>query len=291
MSFRMLTAMVTPYDSDLQVNYDKAGELAQYLLDHGSDGIVVSGTTGESPVLSTAEKLKLFKQVKAQVGNKAEVWAGTGSYNTQETIHLSREAESIGVDGLLLVVPYYNKPSQEGLYQHYKAIAESVSIPIMLYNIPGRTGTNMMPETVALLAEIDNIVALKESTGMMDQMSLLKQIVPEKVAIYSGDDSLTLPMLALGGIGVVSIASHLIGPQIRQMMDTFALGDIKGARELHNQLFPMFKGLFITTNPVPVKEALNIMGMNVGGVRLPMYRANEAEIGKLRKLLADYGLI
>ncbi len=291
MSFKMLTAMVTPYDSDLQVNYSKAGELAQYLVDHGSDGIVVSGTTGESPVLSTSEKLQLFEQIKKQVGSQVEVWAGTGSYNTQETIHLSREAEKIGVDGLLLVVPYYNKPSQEGLYQHYKAIAESVSIPIMLYNIPGRTGVNMVPETVARLAEIDNIVALKESTGMMDQMSMLKKIVPDKVAIYSGDDSLTLPMLALGAVGVVSIASHLIGPQIKLMIDAFARGDIQASRELHNQLFPMFKGLFITTNPVPVKEALNIMGMDVGGVRLPMYCANQGEISQLKQLLADYALI
>lgn len=291
MSFKMLTAMVTPYDADLQVNYDKAGELAQYLVDHSSDGIVVSGTTGESPVLSTTEKLQLFQRIKKQVGDQAEVWAGTGSYNTQETIHLSKEAEKIGVDGLLVVVPYYNKPSQEGLYQHYKAVAESVSIPIMLYNIPSRTGVNMVPETVARLAEIDNIVALKESTGLMDQMSMFKKIVPDKVAIYSGDDSLTLPMLALGAIGVVSIASHLIGTEIKQMMDAFAKGDIKGARDQHNQLFPMFKGLFITTNPVPVKEALNIMGMDVGGVRLPMYGANQAEISQLKQLLADYKLI
>ncbi len=291
MSFRMFTAMVTPYDDQLQVNYEKAAELAQFLVERDSDGIVVSGTTGESPVLSKDEKLQLFAQVKAAVGDKAEVWAGTGSYNTQETIQLSQGAEKLGVDGLLLVVPYYNKPSQEGLYLHYKAVAESVSIPIMLYNIPSRTGINMLPETVARLAALDNVVALKESTGMMDQMSVLKNILPEKVSVYSGDDSLTLPMLALGGQGVVSIASHVIGPQIKQMMEAFAAGDVKGAQALHNELFGMFKGLFITTNPVPVKQALNLMGMDVGGVRLPMCGANVGEITQLKQLLTSYNLL
>ncbi|MEQ8199827.1 MAG: 4-hydroxy-tetrahydrodipicolinate synthase [Syntrophomonadaceae bacterium] len=291
MSYKMFTAMVTPYDADLQVNYDKAGDLALYLIDRGTDGIVVCGTTGESPVLSKPEKLQLFKQVKASVGDKAEVWAGTGSYNTQETIELSREVEKLGMDGLLLVVPYYNKPSQEGLYQHYKAIAASVSLPIMLYNIPGRTGVNMLPETVSRLAELDNVVALKESTGLMDQMSALKNMLPDKIAIYSGDDSQTLPMLALGAQGVVSIASHLIGPQIKQMMEAFARGDVKGAQSLHNHLFAMFKGLFITTNPVPVKQALNLIGVEVGGVRLPMCGANEGEIAQLKQLLARYNLL
>ncbi len=291
MSYKMFTAMVTPYNADLQVNFDKAGELAQYLIDRGSDGIVVSGTTGESPVLSKSEKLQLFSRVKAVAGDKAEVWAGTGSYNTQETIELSREAEKLGMDGLLLVVPYYNKPSQEGLYQHYKAVAASVAIPIMLYNIPSRTGVNMLPETVARLAELDNVVALKESTGIMDQMSALRNILPEKVAIYSGDDSQTLPMLSLGAQGVVSIASHLIGPQIKQMLNAFAKGDAKEAQSLHNQLFAMFKGLFITTNPVPVKEALNLIGMEVGGVRLPMCGANEGEITQLKQLLSNYQLL
>lgn len=291
MSYKMFTAMVTPYNVELQVNLDKAGELAQYLIERGSDGIVVSGTTGESPVLSKSEKLQLFSQVKAVVGDKAEVWAGTGSYNTQETIELSQEAEKLGMDGLLLVVPYYNKPSQEGLYQHYKTVAASVSIPIMLYNIPSRTGVNMLPETVARLAELENVVALKESTGLMDQMSALKNILPDKMAIYSGDDSQTLPMLSLGAQGVVSIASHLVGPQIKQMMNAFASGDVKGAQLLHNQLFAMFKGLFITTNPIPVKQALNLIGMEVGGVRLPMCSASEGEINQLKQLLASYQLL
>jgi len=290
-ALKMLTAMVTPYHPDLQVNYDRAGEIAEYLADNGSDGIVVCGTTGESPVLTRDEKLQLFSAVKARVGNRVEVWAGTGSYDTQASIRLSQEAEKTGVDGLLVVTPYYNKPSQEGLYQHFKAIAESVSIPIMLYNIPGRSGTNMVPETVARLAAIKNITAIKESSGIMDQMSLLKNVLPESMAIYSGDDSLTLPMLALGAAGVVSIASHVVGKEIKQMLDSFAAGDVKRAQEMHNYLFPMFKGLFITTNPIPVKEALNILGKDVGGFRLPLCNAAEGEIEQLKKLLNRYHIL
>jgi len=290
-ALKMLTAMVTPYHADLQVNYDRAGEIAEYLADNGSDGIVVCGTTGESPVLTRDEKLQLFSVVKARVGNRVEVWAGTGSYDTQASIILSQEAEKTGVDGLLVVTPYYNKPSQEGLYQHFRAIAESVSIPIMLYNIPGRSGTNMLPETVARLAAIKNITAIKESSGIMDQMSLLKNVLPESMAIYSGDDSLTLPMLALGAAGVVSIASHVVGKEIKQMLDSFAAGDVKRALEMHNYLFRMFKGLFITTNPIPVKEALNILGKDVGGFRLPLCNAAEGEIEQLKKLLNSYHLL
>jgi 4-hydroxy-tetrahydrodipicolinate synthase len=289
--FKMYTAMITPYTDNLDVNYDRACEIADYLVDNGSDGIAVSGTTGESPVLHREEKLQLFAAVKARMGRRAEVWAGTGSYDTEATVRLSQEAEKIGVDGLLVVTPYYSKPSQEGLYQHFKAVAASVSLPIMLYNIPGRTGTNMLPETVARLAAIDNIVALKESSGMMDQMSLLKNLLPESMAIYSGDDSLTLPMLALGASGVVSIASHLVGPEIKQMLEAFAGGEVRRAQEIHNHLFPLFKGLFITTNPVPVKEALNMLGKDVGGLRLPLCQAEPKEREQLKNLLLRYGLL
>ncbi len=290
MNLKMYTAMITPYYPDLQVNYERAGEIAEYLTANGSDGIVVCGTTGESPVLSPEEKTRLFAEVKAKVGDRVEVWAGTGSYDTDTSVRLSLAAAKTGVDGLLLVVPYYNKPSQEGIYRHFKAVAERVSIPVMLYNIPSRTGINMMPETVARLAEIENITAIKESSGSMDQMSQLKMLLADKMAIYSGDDSLTLPMVALGAAGVVSIASHLVGNEIKEMLNAFATGDVKRAQELHNYLFPMFKGLFITTNPVPVKEALNLLGKDVGGLRLPLYQANEAEIAQLQELLASYKL-
>jgi len=286
----MLTAMVTPYDEKLEVNYNKAAELAKYLVDNGSDGLVVSGTTGESPVLSMEEKIRLFTVVKEAVGSQIEVWAGTGSYNTRATIELSQKAEQAGADGLLVVCPYYNKPSQEGLYQHFQAVAKSVSIPLMLYNIPGRTGINMLPETVVKLASIDNISSIKEACGNMDQVSQLRTLLPENFAIYSGDDSLTLPMLAIGASGVVSIASHLVGKEIKQMLDAFARGDNARALEIHCRLLPMFKGLFVTTNPVPVKEALNIRGMHVGDFRLPLCNANQDEITFIKNLLSNYNL-
>lgn len=287
---KMLTAMVTPYHENLEVNYDKAEELARYLIANGSDGLVVSGTTGESPVLSVEEKLRLFSTVKEAVDSQTEIWAGTGSYNTRATIELSQEAQKTGVDGLLVVCPYYNKPSQEGLYQHFKAVAESVSLPLMLYNIPSRTGINLLPETVSRLAAIDNISAIKEASGSMDQVSQLKATLPEDFAIYSGDDSLTLPMLALGARGVVSIASHLVGKEIKQMLDAFARGDNAKALEMHRYLFPMFKGLFVTTNPVPVKQALNIMGMQLGAFRLPLCNANQEETEFISNLLMKYKL-
>ncbi|MDD2620040.1 MAG: 4-hydroxy-tetrahydrodipicolinate synthase [Syntrophomonadaceae bacterium] len=288
---RLMTAMITPYDENLKVNLTKAGELAEYLCNNGSEGIVVCGTTGESPVLSSDEKLELYSTVQKRVGDRAMVWAGTGSNNTDSTIKLSREAEKTGVKGIMLVVPYYNKPSQEGLYQHFKKIADSLSVPVMLYNIPGRTNCNMIPDTVARLAAVDNILALKESSGDMDQMSLLNNTLKGKITVYSGDDSLTLPMMALGAHGVVSIASHLAGKKIKAMIDAFTAGKIAEARELHSILFPIFKGLFITTNPVPLKAALNMLGMEVGGLRLPLCQANEKEMQFIRELLLKYDLL
>ncbi len=287
----LLTAMVTPYKDDLSVNYAKAAELAEYLCDNGTEALVVCGTTGESPVLSADEKLKLYETVKERVGSRVPVWAGTGSNDTAATVQLSKKAEKLGVDGIMLVTPYYNKPTQEGLYQHFKAVAENVSQPIMLYNVPGRTSSNLLPETIARLAEIKNVKAVKEASGDMDQVSLLKSIIPEDVLIYSGDDSITLPLMAIGAVGIVSIASHIIGNEIRAMVDAFKRGDMLKARQLHLQLFPMFKGLFITTNPIPVKAALNIMGKEVGGFRLPLTNPSEKEQEFIEKLLTRYNLI
>lgn len=288
---RLLTAMVTPYDENLEINYAKVEEVAKYLADNGSDGIVVAGTTGESPVLSAEEKLQLLDTVKKTVGDKVQVWVGTGSYNTKETAELSKKAENHGADGIMLVTPYYNKPSQEGLYQHFKTIAQGVSTPIMLYNVPGRTSCNLLPETINRLVEIDNIVAVKEASGNMDQVSLLKSLIADNAFIYSGDDSLTLPIMSLGGIGVVSIASHIIGLQIKTMINSFVAGDIQAAAQMHSKLFPIFKGLFITTNPVPVKEALNLRGMNVGGFRLPLTNASLQEIEFIKELLISNNLL
>lgn len=288
---RLLTAMVTPYDDSLQVNYGKAAQIAEFLVENGTQGIVVAGTTGESPVLSEEEKLRLFTVVKKQVGDKVSVWAGTGSNNTQHDIELSHEAEKTGVDGLLLVAPYYNKPSQEGLYQHFRAVAEAVNLPVMIYNIPSRTSCNLLPETVARLAAIENIVAIKESTGDMNQASQLARLLPDTMKVYSGDDSLTLPMMSLGAYGVVSVASHLVGQDIARMIDAFLKGDISEATRIHLALFPIFKGLFITTNPIPLKEALNMMNMQVGGLRLPLTGASDTERTAIREMLAANGLI
>jgi len=283
--------MITPFDDRLQVNYAKAAEVAEHLVQNGTEGIVVAGTTGESPVLSDEEKLRLFATVKEQVGSRVSVWAGTGSNNTQHSIELSREAEKLGVDGVLLVGPYYNKPSQEGLYQHFRAIAEAINIPAMVYNIPSRTSSNILPETIARLAQIDNIVALKESSGDMNQVSQLAYLLPEGMKVYSGDDSLTLPMMALGAHGVVSVASHLVGKDIQRMITAFNNGDTREATRIHLALFPIFKGLFITTNPVPLKEAMNILGLEVGGLRLPLTRASQQEHEFIRNMLMSTGLL
>ncbi len=287
----LLTAMVTPYQEDLSVDYLRAAQLAEYLCDHGSEALVVCGTTGESPVLKPEEKLKLFSVVKERVGGRVPVWAGTGSNDTRATVELSQEADKLGVDGIMLVTPYYNKPTQEGLYRHFKTIAERVQLPVMLYNVPGRTSSNLLPETIARLAEISNIRAVKEASGNMDQVSLLKSLLPDEVVIYSGDDSLTLPLMAIGAQGVVSIASHIVGPEIRTMVDAFKRGELETARRIHLDLFPIFKGLFVCTNPIPVKEALNMMGEGVGGFRPPLCEASESEREFIRNLLNRYQLI
>lgn len=288
---RLMTAMVTPFDANLQVDYQKAGELALHLVRTGSEGIVVCGTTGESPTLAAEEKIRLFAAVKERVGDEVEVWAGTGSNNTLASVALTREATEVGVDGIMLVAPYYNKPSQNGLYEHYRTIAAATNLPVMLYNVPGRTSVNILPETVQKLAQIENIVAIKEASGNMDQVSNLKTLVPDDFTIYSGDDSLTLPMLSIGASGVVSIASHIAGERIKEMIDAFFNGDIARATSLHLGLFSLFKVLFVTTNPIPLKEALNMMGIEVGGLRLPLTGAAENEKAQIRRMLKAMDLI
>ncbi|MBE0466812.1 MAG: 4-hydroxy-tetrahydrodipicolinate synthase [Candidatus Desulforudis sp.] len=288
---RLLTAMVTPFDRNLALNLPMAGKLARHLVETGSDGIVVSGTTGESPTLAKSEKLELFRAVVDEVGGKAVVIAGTGSYSTADSIELTKAAEKLGVDAVMLVCPYYNKPSQEGLYQHFRAVAESTNLPVMLYNIPGRTAVNMLPQTVVRLAEIENIVALKEASGNMDQATELRRTLPENFSIYSGDDSLTLPLMAIGGKGVVSVAGHLVGGRIQEMINAFTSGNITLAGKQHRSLFPLIKGLFITTNPVPVKAALGLTGLAVGGPRPPLVDLDGGEREKLRGLLQDAQLL
>lgn len=288
---RVITAMVTPFDERGELNLPQARKLARHLVDNGSDGLVVSGTTGESPTLSHEEKVELFRAVVDEVGGRAVVIAGTGGYNTRESIALSREAERAGADALLLVCPYYNKPSQEGLYRHFRAIAESTALPVMLYNIPGRTGVNLLPATVARLAEVPNIVAIKEASGSLEQVTEIIRRVPENFAVYSGDDAMTLPILAVGGRGIVSVVAHLVGPRLAEMVNAFRSGNVVLAAKLHRALFPLMKGMFITTNPVPVKAALNLLGFNVGPPRLPLVEATEQEKETLRGLLKQAGLL
>lgn len=280
-----ITAMVTPFDDKLEVNYQAAGRLAKYLADNGSDGIVVAGTTGETPNLTKEEKLNLFKTVKEAVGDSCKVIAGVGTYSTRESIEIVEKLSGYDLDGVMAVVPYYNKPSQEGLYEHFKAIARETDLPMMLYNIPGRSVINLLPATVCKLAEIPNIVCIKEAAGSMDQVSELKGLLPSSFAIYSGDDSLTLPILSLGGAGIVSVASHLVGPQIKKMIIAFQTGDINKALQWHSHLFPIFRGVFVAPNPVPVKFLLNEIGLSVGGYRLPLVGPTSAEQTFLRELL------
>ena len=287
----VITAMVTPMDRQLAVDYDRAAALAKRLADSGSDGLVVCGTTGESPTLSDEEKIRLFRTVREAVGPRAKVIAGTGTYNTAHSIHLTREAERAGCDGVLLVNPYYNKPSQEGLYQHFKAVAESTQLPVMLYNIQGRSAVNCEPATIARLAQIRNIVAVKEASGNLDQMSQIRKLTPPEFHLYSGDDSLTLPLLAVGGTGVVSVASHLAGREIKAMIQAFQAGEVRQALALHLRLLPLFKVLFITSNPTPVKAALALAGFDVGGLRLPLVEVTPKERDQIAAVLKELALL
>lgn len=288
---RVLTAMATPFDGGGEVDWAEVTRLAKHLADSGSDGIVVAGTTGESPTLTDEEKIHLVRTVKDAVGGRAVVVAGTGTYDTKHSIHLTKEAARTGADGILLVNPYYNRPSQDGLYAHFRAIAESTPLPCMLYNIPGRTGVNAMPETIARLAEVPNIVAVKEASGNLDQASEIRRRTPGDFHIYSGDDSLTLPILAVGGTGVVSVASHLVGREIQEMVKAYERGDVRKALVIHVRLFPLFKVLFITTNPVPLKAALNLSGFRVGKPRLPLVEATPKEKEQISAVLKELALV
>jgi 4-hydroxy-tetrahydrodipicolinate synthase len=289
---RVITAMITPFSEDGRVDYGIAEKLAAHLVDHGSDGLVVCGTTGESPTLTWEEEYELFRVVQQAVSGKAKVIAGTGSNSTREAIAATQKAAKLGLDGSLQVVPYYNKPPQEGLYQHFKAIAESTpELPIMLYNIPGRTGQGLQLETIIRLAELPNIVSIKEASGSLDQASEIRRATPPNFSIYSGDDSLTMPLLAVGGAGVVSVASHLVGSQLQQMILAFEAGQVQAAIQTHLRLFPLFKALFLTTNPIPIKAALRLQGWRVGNPRLPLVDIPTDLSAKLKSVMVDLSLL
>jgi 4-hydroxy-tetrahydrodipicolinate synthase len=289
---RVITAMVTPFSSDGSVNYTVAEELAVHLVDNGSDGLVICGTTGESPTLSWSEEDELFKVIKQAVGNRAKIIAGTGSNSTSEAIAATQKAAKLNLDGSLQVVPYYNKPPQSGLYQHFKAIAEACSdLPMMLYNVPGRTSCNLEAETVARLAQISNIVAIKEASGDLEQTCKIRLLTPTSFAIYSGEDALTLPLLTVGSVGVVSVASHLVGNQMQEMIQAFTVGNNETASSIQMKLFPLFEALFMTTNPIPVKAALNLQGWNVGKLRTPLCELQLDLLEKLKIVLKELSLI
>jgi 4-hydroxy-tetrahydrodipicolinate synthase len=289
---RVITAMVTPFDTNGNVNYAVVEKLAEYLAANGSDSIVVCGTTGESPTLTWEEEYELFKVVKSAVNGKAKVIAGTGSNSTSEAIEATQHAAKLGLDGSLQVVPYYNKPPQSGLYHHYEAIAKSCpDLPILLYNVPSRTSQNLLPETVAKLAEISNIVAIKEASGNIDIASQIRATTPPEFTIYSGDDSLTLPLLAVGAKGVVSIASHLVGNRIQEMIQAFEAGQNQLATQIHIELFPLFKVLFCTTNPIPLKAALKMQGWELGAPRLPLTELPENLKQEVESIMQQTSLI
>jgi 4-hydroxy-tetrahydrodipicolinate synthase len=287
---RLLTAMVTPFTEGGAVDYAQAKRLALALLASGSDGVVVSGTTGEAPTLFKEEKLRLFSEVKKAVGDRGSVIAGTGSYNTAESVELSREAERAGVDGLLLVVPYYNKPTQEGLYQHFHTIASSTRLPCIVYNVPSRTITNLAPETAVRLAQVENIVGVKEASGNLEQVARIIREAPKDFLVWSGNDGDTFHIMGLGGYGVISVASHLVGIKIKQMIERCVKGEMAAAAAIHMALLPLVNALFVVSNPCPVKYALNQVGFPVGKPRLPLLEPDPKSAEIIQKTLANIKL-
>ncbi len=289
---RLYTAMITPMYDNEKVDFHKAGVLANHLIENGSDGVVVAGTTGEAPLLTYKEKIELFKVVKEAVGNRGHVIAGTGGNETIEAVEMTRDAEEIGCDASMLVVPYYNKPPQELIYKHFKMVAElSRKIPIILYNIPGRTAVNMLPETVVRLAqEFPNINAIKEASGCIDQIMEIKRLTGNKMKIFSGDDGMTLPILSIGGHGLISVSSHVVGKELKQMINCFLAGDVEYARKINDKLYPIVKSMFLTTNPIPVKTAMNILGHEVGPMRMPMELASGKVFEELKENLEAFGI-
>jgi 4-hydroxy-tetrahydrodipicolinate synthase len=285
----VLTAIVTPFKDDRSVDYDRFRELAQHLADHGSDGLVVAATTGESPTLSDDERLELFRVALDAVGGRASVVAGTGTYSTSHSVHLTERAHAIGVDGFLVVTPYYNKPPQRGIVEHFKAIASASDKPIVVYNIPARVVINIEPETMVQLAEIPTVRAVKQAN---DDLAQAKRIVTETdLDLYAGDDNLLLRFLELGGIGVVSVHSHIVGPQLKAMIRAYRDGDTATAQQIEDELAPSYELLRIQTNPIAIKAALNLLGQEVGGLRLPLVEANESEVARVRDCLERLGIL
>ena len=285
---RLITAMVTPFDERGEVDYAQAKRLATALLDSGSDGLVITGTTGEGPTLTAEEKIRLYAEVKEAIGYRGAVIAGTTDNDTAKSIELSTEAASVGADALLLTVPAYNKPPQEGLYQHFKAIAESTELPCVLYNVTSRTSLNMTDETTLRLSKIDNIVGIKEAGSDLNQITRIIDGAGDDFRVWSGNDDETFSIMATGGYGVVSVLSHLVGNQIKQMMGYLLEGDVEKAAAEHRRLLPLFKVMFTVSNPIPLKYSLNHVGFNVGPMRLPLVPPDEKSAENIRNVLSNY---
>ncbi|MDY6833498.1 MAG: 4-hydroxy-tetrahydrodipicolinate synthase [Chloroflexota bacterium] len=285
---RVLTAMVTPFDREGAVDYEQTKRLAYALIESGSDGIVVAGTTGESSTLSTEEKLRLFTVVKEVVGDRGAVIAGTGGNNTFQSVQLTKEAARISVDGILSVVPYYNKPTQEGLFRHFCTIAEATDLPLLLYNIPSRSIISLSLDTTIKLSQVLNIVGIKEASGNFDQIAQIIRGTEEGFLVYSGEDSHTLPILSIGGYGVISVVSHLVGQQLSQMIQNYLNGDVASAAQTHRRLLPLMKSMFVVTNPAPVKYALGLAGFPVGTPRLPLVEPDEVSKASIESTLNEY---
>lgn len=285
----IITAMITPFNEDLSIDYVALEKLINHLIETGTDSILVAGTTGETPTLTHEEEAELFLFVKKVVAGRVKVILNAGSNATHTAVESAKKAQELGADAILAVVPYYNKPSQKGIYEHFAAIASAVNLPVILYNIPGRTGVNMQPATVAKLAnEFKNIVAVKQSNADLDLISDMKLLCPKDFVIYSGDDSLTLPMISLGAYGVISVASHIVGKQMKKMISDFKSGKVEAATEEHLKLYPLFRKLFFAPNPVPVKAALAKMGIVKEFVRKPLVVLDEKEINELFSVLNNY---
>lgn len=290
---RLLTAMVTPFNADGSVNYEKAADLAEWLINNGSDGLVVAGSTGEAATMSAEEKLELFRVVVNRINKRVPVIAGTGSNNTTDSVKMTKMAEAMGVDGALIVGPYYNKPTQEGFYQHLAAVAQSTGLPIIVYNVPGRTASNISPAIVArLAADFENIVAIKEAAGNVAQVAELYSVLPEEFTIYSGDDGLILPFMSVGATGLISVLSNIGGGILQDVMQAYEDGRVREAAKLNARMVPLANAMFIETNPIPVKAAVTLVtGIDAGQPRLPLTPMEPANKAKMVAVLQEYGLV
>lgn len=290
---RLLTAMVTPFNADGSVNYEKAADLAEWLINNGSDGLVVAGSTGEAATMSAEEKLELFRVVVSRINKRVPVIAGTGSNNTADSVKMTKMAEAMGVDGALIVGPYYNKPTQEGFYQHFAAVAQSTGLPIIVYNVPGRTASNISPAIVArLAADFENIVAIKEAAGNVAQVAELYSVLPEEFTIYSGDDGLILPFMSVGATGLISVLSNIGGGILQDVMQAYEDGRVREAAKLNARMVPLANAMFIETNPIPVKAAVTLVtGIDAGQPRLPLTPMEPANKAKMVAVLQEYGLV